>query len=116
MITVIDDEQGEVIVRTGLSEDRFALASAEAFAAVSRAWLRAGWDAKYVYGFPWFGRPIIQLPDDLIRMQEVAYRLKPHVLVETGVAHGGSLVFYAFPYASHGPRKGDRSRYRHPPT
>ena len=37
------------------------------FAAASRAWLRAGWDAKYVYGFTWFGRPVIQLPDDLVR-------------------------------------------------
>lgn len=95
MITSIDEQAGEVIVRDGDREDRFSLSSAEGFEAVSRAWLRAGWDAKHVYGFSWFGRPIIQLPDDLIRIQEVIYAIKPDVLIETGVAHGGSLIFYA---------------------
>ena len=66
-----------------------------AFSIISDAWLRAGWDIKYVYGFSWLGRPIIQLPEDLIRIQEVIYEIKPDVIVETGVAHGGSLIFYA---------------------
>jgi cephalosporin hydroxylase len=72
-----------------------ALSSAEGFAAVSRAWLRAGWDAKYVYSFTWLGRPIIQMPEDMVRLQEVIFQLKPDVILETGVAHGGSLVFSA---------------------
>ena len=67
----------------------------EAFSAVSKAWLRCGWDTKYVYGFSWMGRPIIQLPEDMIRIQELIYTLKPDVVIETGVAHGGSLIFYA---------------------
>ena len=71
------------------------MASAEAFRAVSRAWIRCGWDTKYVYGFTWLGRPIIQLPDDMLRLQEVVYRVKPDVIVETGIAHGGSLIFSA---------------------
>jgi cephalosporin hydroxylase len=95
MITTIDDQSGVVIVRDGETETSYPLASAEGFAAVSRAWIRAGWDAKYVYSFTWFGRPIIQLPDDIIRIQEVLYKVKPDVLIETGIAHGGSLVFYA---------------------
>jgi cephalosporin hydroxylase len=95
MITIIDEEEAIIVVRHGGQEARYPLASAEGFAAVSRAWLRAGWDAKYVYGFSWFGRPIIQLPDDLIRIQEVIFAVKPDVVIETGVAHGGSLVFYA---------------------
>jgi cephalosporin hydroxylase len=95
MITIIDEDTSEVVVRDGAVETRYPMASAEGFAAASDAWLRAGWDAKYVYGFTWFGRPIIQLPDDLIRIQEVIYSVKPDVLIETGVAHGGSLVFYA---------------------
>src|ERR1700690_664085 len=70
-------------------------ASAEAFAALSHAWLQCGWDAKHVYGFSWMGRPIIQLPDDLVRIQEVVWALQPDVIVETGVAHGRSLIFYA---------------------
>jgi len=69
--------------------------SEEAFREVSRAWLRVGWDTKYVYGFTWLGRPIIQLPDDMIRLQEVIYSVQPDVIVETGIAHGGSLIFSA---------------------
>lgn len=95
MITIIDEEEAVVVIRSDGQEVRYPLASAEGFAAASRAWLRAGWDAKYVYGFSWFGRPIIQLPDDLIRVQEIIYAVKPDVLIETGIAHGGSLVFYA---------------------
>lgn len=71
------------------------LGSAEGFDIVSQAWLRAGWDAKYVYSFTWMGRPLIQLPEDMLRLQEVVYAVEPDVVVETGVAHGGSLVFYA---------------------
>src|SRR6185503_2597265 len=54
-----------------------------------------GWDNKYVYSFSWLGRPIIQLPEDMVRLQEIIYRVQPDVIIETGVAHGGSLVFYA---------------------
>src|ERR1051326_6013328 len=85
MITTIDEARAEVIVQGPDGERRYPLASAEGFAAASRAWLRAGWDAKYVYGFTWFGRPVIQLPEDLVRVQEVVYRLAPEVIVETGV-------------------------------
>lgn len=95
MITTIDEERGEIIVKNGDAEVRYSLASAEGFAAASKAWLRATWDSKYVYSFAWMGRPIIQLPEDMIRLQEVIYALQPDVLVETGVAHGGSLIFYA---------------------
>lgn len=66
-----------------------------AFELISKAWLRSGWDTKYVYSFSWLGRPMIQLPEDMIRIQEIVYELKPDVIVETGVAHGGSMVFYA---------------------
>jgi cephalosporin hydroxylase len=95
MITIIDEDAGEVVVCEAGEEVRYPLASADGFAAASKAWIRAGWDAKYVYSFAWLGRPIIQLPDDLIRIQEVIYAVKPDVVIETGVAHGGSLVFYA---------------------
>jgi cephalosporin hydroxylase len=93
--TTIDDEAAEVTVSNKAGERRYPLASAEGFAAVSDAWLRAGWDAKHVYTFTWMGRPIIQLPEDMVRIQEVAFQVKPDVLIETGVAHGGSLIFYA---------------------
>lgn len=67
----------------------------EAFELISHQWLKVGWDQKYSYTFSWMGRPIIQLPEDMIRTQEVIYRVRPDVIVETGVAHGGSLIFYA---------------------
>ena len=67
----------------------------EAFEWISEQWLKVGWNQKYSYTFSWMGRPIIQLPEDLIRVQEVIYRVKPDVIIETGIAHGGSLVFYA---------------------
>ena len=51
--------------------------------------------ARYSYNFSWMGRPIIQYPQDMIAMQELIWKIKPDVIVETGIAHGGSLVFYA---------------------
>ena len=74
---------------------KLSLDDPRAFTVISDAWIRAGWDTKYVYGFSWLGRPVIQLPEDMLRIQEVIYDIKPDVIVETGVAHGGSLIFYA---------------------
>jgi len=74
---------------------KLSLDDPRAFSIISEAWLRVGWDTKYVYGFSWLGRPVIQLPEDMLRIQEVIYDIKPDVIVETGVAHGGSLIFYA---------------------
>lgn len=91
----IDLEQGWVGETRDGREERHPLGSPEGFALVSRAWLRAGWDAKYVYSFSWMGRPIIQLPEDMLRIQEVIVAVRPTLVIETGVAHGGSLVFYA---------------------
>lgn len=91
----IDLESGILEVEEGDAVRRLAFADPQAFAIVSRAWLRLGWDTKHVYSFTWLGRPIIQLPEDLVRIQEVIYRIKPDVIIETGIAHGGSLVFYA---------------------
>lgn len=50
---------------------------------------------RYSYNFTWLGRPIIQLPQDIVAMQELIWRVRPELIIETGVAHGGSLVFYA---------------------
>jgi cephalosporin hydroxylase len=85
--TVTNNERGTAVV--------YPISSPEAFKLISKAWLRCGWDTKYVYGFSWLGRPIIQLPEDLVRVQEVIYALQPSVIIETGIAHGGSLIFYA---------------------
>jgi cephalosporin hydroxylase len=91
----IDFAKAIIALRADGRRRELAFDDPEAFDLLSHAWLRLGWDVKYVYGFSWLGRPIIQLPEDMIRIQEVIYRIKPDVIVETGVAHGGSLVFYA---------------------
>jgi cephalosporin hydroxylase len=91
----IDDRAGRLTVEEGGEKTVYALDSPEAFAILSDAWLRAGWRVKHVYTFSWLGRPVIQLPEDMLRMQELICRVRPDVIVETGVAHGGSLVFYA---------------------
>ncbi len=51
--------------------------------------------AKYSYNFTWMGRPIIQYPQDILAMQEIIWNTKPDLIIETGIAHGGSLIFYA---------------------
>lgn len=67
----------------------------KSFELLSHLWLQLGWNQKYTYSFSWMGRPVIQLPEDMIRVQEVLYSVKPTLLIETGIAHGGSLIFYA---------------------
>ncbi|UEG49050.1 NAD-dependent epimerase/dehydratase family protein [Ferruginibacter lapsinanis] len=50
---------------------------------------------QYSYNFSWMGRPIIQYPQDMIAMQELIWEIKPDLIIETGIAHGGSLIYYA---------------------
>jgi cephalosporin hydroxylase len=92
---IIDQSSASVTVEDGDGARTYPFESHEAFRLVSDAWLRLGWDQKYVYSFSWLGRPVIQLPEDLLRVQEVLANVRPDVIVETGVAHGGSLVYYA---------------------
>jgi len=49
----------------------------------------------YSYNFSWMGRPIIQYPQDIVMMQEILWDVKPDLVIETGIAHGGSIIFYA---------------------
>ena len=49
----------------------------------------------YSYNFTWMGRPIIQYPQDMVAMQEIIWKVKPDLIIETGIAHGGSLIYYA---------------------
>jgi cephalosporin hydroxylase len=57
--------------------------------------MKASVPEKYSYNFNWLGRPIIQYPQDMVAMQELIWDVKPDYIVETGIAHGGSLIFYA---------------------
>jgi cephalosporin hydroxylase len=62
---------------------------------LAATFMRESIRARYAYAFTWLGRPIIQYPQDIVAMQELIWRVKPDLIVETGVAHGGSTVFYA---------------------
>jgi cephalosporin hydroxylase len=61
----------------------------------ARAFIRSSVDAKYSYNFSWLGRPIIQYPQDIVAMQEIIWSVQPDLIIETGIAHGGSLIFFA---------------------
>lgn len=61
----------------------------------SRQWLALSAKYQYSYHFEWLGRPIIQYPQDIVAMQEIIFRVRPDLIVETGIAHGGSLILSA---------------------
>lgn len=95
MKIIIDtDEKSLSIQEEGVNKS-IDLYSDEAFEFLSHQWVKVGWNQKYPYTFSWMGRPVIQLPEDMLRTQEVIYNIKPDVIIETGVAHGGSLIYYA---------------------
>jgi cephalosporin hydroxylase len=95
MRLTIDTDTASCTIDRGDGPAQLDLYSKEAFDAVADLWVRLGWVRKYSYGFSWLGRPIIQLPDDMIRIQEAIFQVQPDVVIETGIAHGGSLIFYA---------------------
>ena len=92
MRIVIDTAENTLVAADGR---RLDLYGKEAFELISDLWLKTSWNQKYSYTFTWLGRPIIQHPEDLVRLQEVIFTFRPDVIIETGVAHGGSLIFYA---------------------
>jgi len=67
----------------------------KALRATSLAWVADVTAKRYAYNFRWLGRPIIQVPQDMIALQELIWQLRPDLIVETGIAHGGSLVLSA---------------------
>jgi cephalosporin hydroxylase len=88
----IDTDRAEIIAEDGR---RTSFWSDEGFELLTDLWVKSGWNQKHNYTFTWFGVPVIQLPEDMIRYQEVVCTVKPDVIVETGIAHGGSLVYSA---------------------
>ena len=92
MKITFDTDAGTASLSDGRELDLFGR---ESFEVLSDLWVRLGWVRKYSYAFSWMGHPIIQLPDDMIRAQEAIFMTRPDVIIETGVAHGGSLIFYA---------------------
>jgi cephalosporin hydroxylase len=64
-------------------------------ALATRAWMDRVNPRKYSYHFEWMGRPVIQYPQDILAVQEIIWSVKPDLIIETGIAHGGSLIFSA---------------------
>lgn len=79
-------ENAESIARLGQDEE---------LAKKTSEWMRHANDGRYSYHFEWLGRPIIQYPQDIVAMQELIFRIQPTLIIETGIAHGGSLIFSA---------------------
>jgi cephalosporin hydroxylase len=85
-IEEFEAEKAENIRRQG---DDVALVEA------SRKWMLQTAPYRYTYNFTWLGRPVLQFPQDLVVLQEVIWATKPDLIIETGIAHGGSLIFDA---------------------
>ena len=66
-----------------------------AFRQLAIEWMAQSVRRKYTYNFTWLGRPIIQMPQDIVGLQEIIWQIKPDLIIETGIAHGGSLIFSA---------------------
>ncbi len=76
-------------------ENARRMARDPALQSLTQAWIKATHAYKYTYNYRWLGRPIIQLPPDIVLLQEIIWDVKPDFIVETGIAHGGSVVFHA---------------------
>ena len=78
-----------------VSNNIAALGKDKALQQLSLEWIRDIGPHKWAYNFSWFGRPAIQFPNDAWAMQELIWKVKPDLIIETGIAHGGSLIFSA---------------------
>lgn len=81
-----DPKDPELIARMGADPD---------LKRATRDWFDRSCDYRYSYNFQWLGRPIIQFPQDIVALQEIVWKIKPAAIVETGIAHGGSLILSA---------------------
>jgi cephalosporin hydroxylase len=81
-----DEEKKRNIDKQGMDKD---------LADLALDFMRETGKYKYTYNFTWMGRPIIQFPQDMIAVQEIIWSIRPDLIIETGVAHGGGLIFYA---------------------
>jgi cephalosporin hydroxylase len=91
----IDNDNRTLTFDEGGIHREIPLFSRKAYEVLSREWLRVGWAMGSYYTFSWAGRPLLQLPEDVVRLQEVVYEIQPELIIETGVCGGGSLLFHA---------------------
>ncbi|MBI1897349.1 MAG: class I SAM-dependent methyltransferase [Acidobacteria bacterium] len=103
MRIIIDTEQSVLEVAGSGTTAQYPLFSPEAFGIVSRQWIVLGWNLGHWQTLSWMGRQFLQLPDDMLRLAELFWTLRPDVIVETGVYDGGSTLFFASLCRLHGP-------------
>ena len=77
------------------AEESYKQARDKSFVKLSDSWLNKSWKHKYTYHFKWMDRPIIQMPQDILALQEIIWKVKPDLIIETGIAHGGSICLSA---------------------
>jgi cephalosporin hydroxylase len=82
-------------VTTTEGEREVDIYTPEGFEVVANLWTRSNWQRKLSYEVTWLGIPIIQLPEDILMVQELIWKNRPDMIVESGVAHGGALILYA---------------------
>ncbi|OBB45498.1 cephalosporin hydroxylase [Mycobacterium sp. 852002-51961_SCH5331710] len=90
---VVDEDRSDH--KQSVIENLKALAGDQELAQLSLEWVSRSAMSRYSYNFEWLGRPIIQYPQDIVGLQELIWTVKPNVIVETGIAHGGSAIFSA---------------------
>lgn len=84
--TFFEEERAKRIIEFGSDSE---------FKTLTNKWVLESMKRKYVYNFDWLGRPIIQFPQDILAIQELIWKVKPDLIIETGIAHGGSLILSA---------------------
>ncbi len=102
MLILIDTEENNIILRDQKKDTEnlkdlghISLYSKESFELLNELQIKVGWQLRYPYTASWLGFQLLQIPPDAMRMQEIIYKLRPDIIIETGVAHGGSSIFMA---------------------
>jgi cephalosporin hydroxylase len=89
------ENESKLILKNSTEEFEANLYSREGLEMLSNLWLKVAVEYKLNYELSWMGRPIIQFGSDMILLQELLFEIKPDIFIETGIAHGGSLIYTA---------------------
>ena len=89
------ESSSKIILKNKDEEFEVNLYSKEGIEMLSNLWIKGAAEFKLMYELTWMGRPIIQFGTDMIMLQELIWKIKPEMFIETGIAHGGSLIYTA---------------------
>jgi len=91
----ITESDSSIILKNKNGQDEVSLYSQEGLEMLSNLWIKVAAEFKLNYELKWLGRPIIQFGSDMVMLQELIWEVKPDIFIETGIAHGGSLIYTA---------------------